>query len=162
MKRFLIFLLLGPFLGFTVFIIRDIAGGMIFGGPWVSFLACPSPTFLGFPVVLMWGADWWLSDKISMPVKVVTSACVGYVAIIALLLMAATRHLTLHECLTFGIVGAFRRRFVLGSPVGLIKRPPTDWPLKYVWNSSGPKAARCWSPLTVRITFLFFRHEFTG
>jgi hypothetical protein len=33
MKRFLIFLLLGPFLGFTVFIIRDIAGGMIFGGP---------------------------------------------------------------------------------------------------------------------------------
>jgi riboflavin transporter FmnP len=84
MKRFLIFLLLGPFLGFTVFIIRDIAGGMIFGGPMGFLFGLPFAYLFGFPVVLiMWGADWWLSDKISMPVKVVTSACVGYVAIIA-------------------------------------------------------------------------------
>jgi putative oxidoreductase len=41
MKRFLIFLLLGPFLGFTVFIIRDIAGGMIFGGPMGFLFGLP-------------------------------------------------------------------------------------------------------------------------
>jgi hypothetical protein len=32
MKRFAIFVLLGPLLGFAVFILRDIAGGKIFGG----------------------------------------------------------------------------------------------------------------------------------
>jgi hypothetical protein len=107
MKRSLIFLLLGPFLGFTVFIVRDIAGGMIFGGPMGFLFGLPFAYLFGLPVVLiMWAEDWWLADKISLPVKIVTSACVGYVAIIAILLMAATRHLSLHECLTFGIVGA--------------------------------------------------------
>jgi hypothetical protein len=38
--------------------------------------------------------------------KVVTSACVGYVAVIAILLVTTTHHLSFHECLTFGIVGA--------------------------------------------------------
>jgi hypothetical protein len=80
--------------------------------PMNFLFGLPFAYLFGFPVVLiMWGADWWLSDKISMPVKVVTSACVGYVAIFALLLMAATRHLTLHECLTFGIVGAIPAAF---------------------------------------------------
>jgi hypothetical protein len=107
MKRFLIFLLLSPLLGFTVFIIRDIAGGMIFGGPMGFLFGLPFANLFGLPVVLiMWAEDWWLADKINLPVKVVTSACVGYVAVIAILLMAATRHLSLHECLTFGIVGA--------------------------------------------------------
>ena len=31
---------------------------------------------------------------------------------------------------TADFVTEFQRRFVLGSPVGLTKRPPTDWPLK--------------------------------
>jgi hypothetical protein len=107
MKRFLIFLLLGPFLGFTVFIIRDIAGGMIFGGPMGFLFGLPFAYLFGLPVALTtWVEDWWLADKISLPVKVLTSACVGYVAVIAILLMAATRRLSLHECLTFGIVGA--------------------------------------------------------
>ena len=57
-------------------------------------------------VLIMWAEDWRLADKISLPVKVATSACVGYVAVIAILLIAPTRHLSLHECLTFGIIGA--------------------------------------------------------
>ncbi|HEY6768321.1 MAG TPA: hypothetical protein VI386_26490 [Candidatus Sulfotelmatobacter sp.] len=47
MKRFLIFILLGPFLGFTVFIIRDIAGGMIFGGPMGFLFGLPFAYLFG-------------------------------------------------------------------------------------------------------------------
>jgi hypothetical protein len=85
----------------------DGSGGMIFGGPMGFLFGLPFAYLFGLPVVLiMWAEDWWLADKISLPVKIVTSACVGYVAVIAILLMVATRHLSLHECLTFGIVGA--------------------------------------------------------
>ena len=37
----------------------------------------------------MWVEDWFLSDKIGLGMKVATSACVGYVASIAMLLLQA-------------------------------------------------------------------------
>jgi hypothetical protein len=46
--------------------------------------------FFGLPIVLvMWVEDWFLSDKIGLGMKVATSACVGYVASIAMLLLQA-------------------------------------------------------------------------
>jgi hypothetical protein len=61
----------------------------------------------GLPIVLvMWVEDWFLSDKIGLGMKVATSACVGYLASIAMLLLTSALHLHLPQILSFGIVGA--------------------------------------------------------
>ena len=102
MKRFLIFLLLGPMLGFLVFLLRNVVGGFtgfVFGLPFAYLF--------GLPIVLvMWVEDWFLSDKIGLGMKVATSACVGYVACIAMLLLTSALHLQIPQILSFGIVGA--------------------------------------------------------
>ena len=41
----------------------------------------------------MWVEDWFLSDKIGLGMIVATSACVGYVASIAMLLLTSALHL---------------------------------------------------------------------
>lgn len=107
MKRFLIFLLLGPALGFAVFVIRDVVGGKIFGGPIGFLLGLPFAYLFGLPIVLViWAEDWWLWRKIPIWLKVLTSAVTGYAASIAVLVLLASRALSVHEILTFGIVGA--------------------------------------------------------
>jgi hypothetical protein len=40
MKRFLIFLLLGPLLGFLVFLLRNAFAGKMVGASWISFWGC--------------------------------------------------------------------------------------------------------------------------
>jgi hypothetical protein len=61
----------------------------------------------GLPIVLvMWVEDWLLSDKIGLGMKVATSACVGYTASIAMLLLTSALQLQLPQILSFGIVGA--------------------------------------------------------
>jgi hypothetical protein len=73
--------------------------GFVFGLPF-GYL-------FGLPIVLvMWVEDWFLSDKIGLRMKVATSACVGYVASIAMLLLTSALHLQLPQILSFGIVGA--------------------------------------------------------
>jgi hypothetical protein len=107
-KRFVIFVLLGPVIGFAVFVLRDIAGGKIFGGcPGVLF-GLPFAYLFGIlPALVMWLEDWWLCEKISLPAKIITSAATGYVAVIVLLLLnTATGQVKLPQILTFGIVGA--------------------------------------------------------
>jgi len=100
MKRFLIFVLLGPVLGFLVFLARDLAAGKVFGG-------FPFVYLFGLPIVLvMWAEDWLLSDKIALGMKVATSACVGYLASIAMLLLTSALHIELPQHLSFGLVGA--------------------------------------------------------
>jgi len=102
MKRFLIFLLLGPLPGFLVFLLRNaFAGkiGFVFGLPFGYIF--------GLPIVLvMWVEDWFLFDKIGLGMKVATSACVGHVASIAMLLLTSALHLQLPQIVSFGIVGA--------------------------------------------------------
>jgi hypothetical protein len=73
--------------------------GFVFGVP-IAYL-------FGLPIVLiMWVEDWFLFDKIGLGIKLATSACVGYLASIAMLLLTSALHLHLPEILTFGIVGA--------------------------------------------------------
>jgi hypothetical protein len=107
MKRFLIFLLLGPLLGFLVFLLRNVSAGKIVGG-FIGFVfGLPFAYLFGLPIVLvMWVEDWFLSDKIGLGMKVATSACVGYLASIAMLLLTSALHLQLPQILSFGIVGS--------------------------------------------------------
>jgi hypothetical protein len=107
MKRFLVFVLLGPALAYVVFIIRNIAAGKIVGGLSGIIVGLPFAYLFGLPIVLlMWAEDAFLSDKISLRAKVVTSACTGYGAAVAMLLLTASAQLHLPEISTFGIVGA--------------------------------------------------------
>ena len=107
MRRFLVFLLLGPLIGFIVFTVRDILGGKIFGGAAGLLFGLPFAYAFGLPIVLvMWFEDWLLEGKMGLWPKLLTSAVTGYVAVIALLVVATSRPLSLRETLTFGIVGA--------------------------------------------------------
>jgi hypothetical protein len=107
MKRFLIFLLLGPLLGFLVFLLRDVAGGRIFDGVMGVIFGLPFAYLFGLPIVLiMWVEDWLLSDRIGWGTKVATSACVGYISSILMLLATSARHIELPQILSFGLVGA--------------------------------------------------------
>jgi hypothetical protein len=107
MKRFLIFILLGPLLGYLVFVLRNASAGKMVGGFMGFVFGVPIAYLFGLPIVLiMWVEDWFLFDKIGLGIKLATSACVGYLASIAMLLLTSALHLHLPEILTFGIVGA--------------------------------------------------------
>ena len=107
MKRFLIFLLLGPALGFVVFMLRDVVGGKLFGGVTSFLFGLPFAYLFGLPIVLViWAEDWWMWRRIPIWLKVLTSAVTGYAASIAMLVALTSRTLSVHEILTFGIVGA--------------------------------------------------------
>jgi hypothetical protein len=107
MKRFLIFLLLGPLLGFLVFLARDLAAGEVFGGYMGIIFGLPFAYLFALPIVLvMWVEDWLLFDKIGLAMKIATSTCVGYLGSIALLLLTTALHIPLPQILSFGLVGA--------------------------------------------------------
>jgi hypothetical protein len=107
MKRFLIFVLLGPLLGYVTFLIRNIYAGKIVDGEMGALVGLPFAYLFALPVVLvMWIEDHFLSSKIGLRWKVVTSACVGYAAAIAMLLITSALQLPLPEILSFGITGA--------------------------------------------------------
>lgn len=106
MRRFLVFLLLGPLIGFAVFAVRDILGGKIYGGPMGLLVGLPFAYAFGLPIVLvMWFEDWLLEGWMGLWPKLLTSAITGYVAAIALLVIATSRPLSMREIFTFGIVG---------------------------------------------------------
>src|SRR3984893_19202565 len=93
MKRFLIVLLLVPLLGLLVFMLRNAFTGKIVGGFMGFVFGLPFGYLFGLPIVLvMWVEDWFLSDKTGLGMKVATSACVGYVASIAMLLLTSALH----------------------------------------------------------------------
>ena len=108
MKRFVIFVLLGPVIGFIVFVLRDIAGGKIFGGFPGVLIGLPFAYLFGIvPALIMWLEDWWLCERIPLPAKIATSALTGYLAVIALLwLNTAPGQVRAPQFLTFGLVGA--------------------------------------------------------
>lgn len=107
MRRFLVFLLLGPLIGFAVFAVRDILGGKIYGGPMGLLVGLPFAYAFGLPIVLvMWFEDWLLEGWMGLWPKLLTSAITGYVAAITLLVIATSRPLSMREIFTFGIVGA--------------------------------------------------------
>jgi hypothetical protein len=107
MKRLLDFLLIGPLLGYVVFILRNIAGGKLIDGMIGFLFGLPFAYLFGLPIALLvWAEDAWLWNKIGLWPKAVSSAITGYAASIAMLMVLATRQLSVREILTFGIVGA--------------------------------------------------------
>ncbi len=75
MKRFLLFLLLGPAVGFAVFELREIASGRIIGGFPGFIMGLPFAYWFGLiPSLVMWLEDWFLEDKMQLWPKVLTSA----------------------------------------------------------------------------------------
>ena len=106
MKRFLIFILVGPLVGFIVFILRDMAAGKVFGGVQGFLFGLPFAYLFGlFPALVLWLEDWWLEDKLSLWTKIGTSAVLGYVVSIAMLLTWTAVAIPTRQVLTFGIVG---------------------------------------------------------
>ena len=107
MKRFLLYLLLGPAIGFAVFEIREVLSGRIIGGFPGFIIGLPFAYWFGLiPSLIMWGEDWFLEDKMGLWPKVLTSAITGYVVTIAMLLIWSSAKIPLPQILTFGIVGA--------------------------------------------------------
>jgi hypothetical protein len=107
MKRFLLFLLLGPAVGFAVFELREIASGRIIGGFPGFIMGLPFAYWFGLiPSLIMWLEDWFLEDKMRLWPKVLTSALTGYVVSIAMMLIWTSVSIPLKQILTFGIVGA--------------------------------------------------------
>lgn len=107
MKRFLIFLLLGPAVGFAVFEIRELASGKVIGGFPGFIMGLPFAYWFGFiPSLVMWLEDWFLEDKMVLWPKVLTSALTGYVVSIGMMLIWTSVTIPLPQILTFGIVGA--------------------------------------------------------
>ena len=100
MKRFLIFLLLVPMLGFLVFLLHNVFAGKIVGGftgfvfglPFAYLLSCGLRT--GFV-----RQNWARNESRHI-------CCEGYVASIAMLLLTSALQLQLPQILSFGIVGA--------------------------------------------------------
>jgi hypothetical protein len=107
MKRFLIFLLLGPAVGFTVFELRELAAGKTIGGAPGFIMGLPFAYWFGLiPSLVMWLEDWFLEDRMRLWPKVVTSAVVGYAVSMAMMLIWTAVPIPLRQILTFGIVGA--------------------------------------------------------
>ncbi len=107
MKRFLLFLLLGPAVGFATFEVRELLSGRVIGGFPGFIMGLPFAYWFGLiPSLVMWGEDWFLEDKMGLWPKVLTSAITGYIVSIAMLLIWTSVQIPLPQILTFGIVGA--------------------------------------------------------
>jgi hypothetical protein len=107
MKRFLIFLLLGPAVGFSVFEIRELIAGRLIGGLPGFVTGLPFAYWFGLiPSLVMWLEDWFLEDKMRLWPKVLTSALTGYVVSIAMMMIWTSVTIPLPQILSFGLVGA--------------------------------------------------------
>jgi hypothetical protein len=71
-----------------VFLLRNAFAGKIVGGIMGFVFGLPFGYLFGL-LLVMWVEDWFLSDKIGLGMKVATSASVGYVASIAMLLLTS-------------------------------------------------------------------------
>ncbi|MDB5617083.1 hypothetical protein [Tardiphaga sp.] len=107
MKRILIFLLLGPVVGFLVFLLLQVFAGKDVGGAQGFLLGLPFAfIFAVLPSLAMGFEDRWLEDKISLWPKVLATAAVGYGGSVAMMAVWTAMPITLPQLLMFGIVGA--------------------------------------------------------
>ena len=107
MKRFLIFLLLGPAVGFVVFELRELSAGKSIGGFPGFLMGLPFAYWFGLiPALVMWLEDWFLEDKMQLWPKVLTSTIFGYAVSIVMIVIWTAVPIPLRQLLTFGIVGA--------------------------------------------------------
>jgi hypothetical protein len=107
MKRFLIFLLLGPLLGLLVFMLRNAFAGKIVGGFMGFVFGLPFGYLFGLPIVLvMWVEDWFLSDKNGAKNESRHICVRGIRGLHRNAAATSALHLQLPQILSFGIVGA--------------------------------------------------------
>ncbi|QDM21895.1 hypothetical protein FNL55_13675 [Tardiphaga sp. vice352] len=107
MKRILIFLLLGPALGYAIYLLWQLAVGRLIGGAEGVLLGLPFAYIFGvLPTLVIGFIDRFLSDRISLWPRVLISAAVGYVASVAMMSVWTAIPMPLAHLLTFGSVGA--------------------------------------------------------
>jgi hypothetical protein len=106
-KRILIFLLLGPVVGFLVFQLLEVSAGKHVGGVEGFLLGLPFAfIFAALPSLIIGFEDRWLEDKIGLWPKVVVTTVVGYFASVAMMAVWTAVPIPLPRLLTFGVVGA--------------------------------------------------------
>jgi|SRR4051794_102231 Family of unknown function (DUF5413) len=106
MKRFAIFMLVGPAAGFVVFLLRQWLAGKFAGWEAAAFQLPIAYMFAFLPSLVMWFVDWLLFDKMHRWRRIVILALVGYAASIVMLLIWSPVQIHLPQLLIFGIVGA--------------------------------------------------------
>ena len=106
MKRFVIFMLIGPAVGFAVFLLRQWLAGKFVGWEAAAFQLPITYLFAILPSLVMWFVDSLLFDKIRPWRRIVTLASVGYGASIVMLLIWSPVRVHLPQLLIFGLVGA--------------------------------------------------------
>ena len=106
MKRFVVFMLVGPAVGYVVFLLLQLLSGK--GGGWETFiLGLPfAYLFAILPSLVMWSWDSLLFNRTRIWPRIATSAIAGYAASIAMLMIWAAVQVPLRQALTFGIAGA--------------------------------------------------------
>jgi hypothetical protein len=107
MKRFLIFLLLGPIIGFSVFEIREVMAGRLIDGFPGFITGLPFAYWFGLiPSLVMWLEDWFLEDKMGLWPKVLTSAVIGSAVALGMMMIWTSAAIQTQQIITFGLVGA--------------------------------------------------------
>jgi hypothetical protein len=106
MKRFVVFMLIGPAVGYVVFQLLQLLSGK--GGGWEALiLGLPfAYLFAILPSLVMWSWDSLLFNRTRIWLRIATSAIAGYAASIAMLMIWAAVQVPLRQALTFGIAGA--------------------------------------------------------
>jgi hypothetical protein len=106
MKRFVIFMLIGPAVGFAVFLLRQWLAGKFTGWEAAAFELPIAYLFAFLPSLVMWFVDWLLFDRMRPWRRIATLASVGYAASIMMLLIWSPMWVHLPQLLIFGISGA--------------------------------------------------------
>jgi len=129
MKRFAIFMLLGPAAGFAVFLLRQGLTGKFAGWEAAAFELPIAYVFAFLPSLVMWFVDWLLFDRMRPWPRIAILASVGYAASIMMLLAWSPAQLHLPQLLIFGISGAAQAALcswlvgVDGSPLRVNSKP---------------------------------------
>lgn len=107
MKRILIFLLLGPALGYGIYLLWQVAVGRPIGGVEGALLGLPFAYIFGvLPTLVIGFVDRFLDERINLWPKVMITAIVGYAASVAMMSVWSAIPMPLAQLLTFGSVGA--------------------------------------------------------
>jgi hypothetical protein len=106
MKRFAIFMLIGPAVGFPVVLLRQLLTGRFAGWEAVAYQLPFAYLFAVPPSLVMLLVDWLLFERLRPWQRIVTLALVGYGTSIVMLLIWSPYQIQLFRLLTFGIAGA--------------------------------------------------------
>jgi len=106
MKRFAIFMLVGPVVGFPVVLLRQLLTGRFAGWEAVAYQLPFAYLFAVLPSLVMWLVDWLLFERLRPWQRIVALALVGYGASIAMLLIWSPNQGQFSQITSFGIVGA--------------------------------------------------------